>query len=50
MTINDKFVHTYAPVAVETINMIKRANDDGVIVNVGTIRIRFGRSMGLGCR
>jgi hypothetical protein len=30
MTINDKFVHTYAPVAVETINMIKRANDDGV--------------------
>ena len=42
MTINDKFVHTYAPVAVETINMIKRANDEGVIVNVGTFASALG--------
>jgi hypothetical protein len=42
MTINDKFVHTYAPVAVETMNMIKRANDEGVIINVGTFASVLG--------
>lgn len=46
MSVNDSFVRTCAPAAIEAINIIKRANDDGVINFMGSVASVLGVKWG----